>query len=75
LQDGEKRQTKPQVQHKVANDQYYARGNAHMHQHCQAKIQDFSNQTGYQKISFDMALRKRPTPLSASKVNYWNIAT
>jgi hypothetical protein len=37
------------------NDQYYARGNACMHQHHQAKIQDFSSQTGYQKIPIDMA--------------------
>jgi hypothetical protein len=34
-----RQQTEPQVQHKVKNDQYYARGNACMHQHHQAKIQ------------------------------------
>ncbi len=41
-----RQQTKPQVPHKVTNDQYYTRGNACMHWHHQAKIQDFSSQTG-----------------------------
>jgi hypothetical protein len=50
-------QTKPRVPHKVTNYQYYARGNTHMHQHHQAKIQDFSSQTGYQKIPVDMVLQ------------------
>jgi hypothetical protein len=47
----------PWVQHIVTNNQYYARDNAHMHQHHLAKIQDFSGQTGYQKIPVDMALQ------------------
>jgi hypothetical protein len=33
-----RQQTEPQVQHKVMNDHYYARGNACMHRHQQAKI-------------------------------------
>jgi hypothetical protein len=50
-------QTKRQVQHKVTNNQYYARGNACMHQHHQAKVLDFSGQTCYPKILIDMALQ------------------
>ncbi len=50
-------QTDPQIQHKVTNYQYYARGNACMHQHHQAKVQDFSGQPGYPKIPVDMALQ------------------
>ncbi len=55
---GQRRQrTKQQVQHKVTNNQYYARGNACMHQYHQAKIWDFSSQTGYQKIPVDTSLQ------------------
>jgi hypothetical protein len=35
-----------------------------MHQHHQAKIQDFSSQTGYQKIPIDMALQN-------GKLRFW----
>jgi hypothetical protein len=46
-----------------------------MHRHHQAKIQDFSGQSGYRKIPVDMALQKWQTLFSASKVNYLNINT
>ncbi len=50
-------QTESQIQHKVMDDQHNARGNACMHWHHQAKVQDFSSQTGHPKIPDVMVLQ------------------
>ncbi len=66
--------TKSQVQHKIMDNQYHARGNACMHWRHQANVWDFSGQTDPQKIPM-MWFCKWPILFLASKAKYWNIAT